>query len=114
MTNGLSRRQALEVIQGSCGEGWLPLVNEVFDNLPPQLSITDAFQKWGALRFDTDPQGDMEFADYLENVAERSSKICEICGAVGIEMVIDNWVVTRCDAHSAGYDWRSDHDESVE
>jgi hypothetical protein len=112
MANGLTRLQAREAIRDNCGEGWLPLVDEVFENLPPHISITCAFQKWGALRFDLDAYDDSAFTDYLDDVAERSLEICETCGAAGIEMIIDSWTVTRCDLHSAGWVWRSDQPAS--
>jgi hypothetical protein len=112
MKNGLTWLQAREAIRDNCGEGWLPLVDEVFENLPPNILITYAFQKWGALKFDLESYDDTAFIEYLDDVAERSLGICETCGAAGIEMIINSWTVTRCDLHSAGWVWRSDQPES--
>ncbi|MDQ1921216.1 hypothetical protein [Massilia pseudoviolaceinigra] len=108
MADGLSRLQAKEAIHKNCGAGWLPLADEVFDKLPSNIIITCAFQKFGALRFDWDPRDDGEFDAFLKDVAQRSLGMCETCGEAGIEMIIDSWVVTRCDPHCAGYVWRSD------
>ncbi len=108
MESGLTRLQAREAIRKNCGEGWLPLVDEVFTNLPPHILITCAFQKWGALRFEFVPHDDAAFAEYLEEVKDRSLGMCEKCGEAGVEMIIDSWTVIRCELHSAGWAWRID------
>jgi len=72
MPNGLTRLQAREAICDNLGELWLPLVDEVFENSPSHISITCAFQKWGALRFDLDAYDDPACSDYIDDVAKRS------------------------------------------
>lgn len=52
------------------------------------------------LRFDCNPWDDAECEACLEDVAERSVGVCDTCGEAGIEMMIDGWIVTRCDVHS--------------
>ena len=86
-------------IEATCGKGWLPLVEEVYQKLPSHLKITQAYQKWGELCFDLD-QEDEAFGAILEEIQLRSSQMCEICGADGKERIVDNWVHTRCASHA--------------
>lgn len=83
----------------TCGEGWLKLVDEVYDNLPEHLSIVQTYQKWGVLMFDMD-EYDPVFEAFLEAIQNQSARICEKCGAPGTESTINGWIYTRCDAHS--------------
>jgi len=97
----MNKTEAIEHIRKTCGDGWLPLVEEVYEHLPPGMSVTQAFQKWGGLHFEYRPLTE-EFEAYLETVENRSLEMCEQCGAAGSERIIDDWVHTRCDLHAEG------------
>ena len=90
--------EAKEWIVKTCGEGWMPLVEEAYEKLPSTISISCVYQKWGVLKFDCEPW-DEGFESFLEDIEERSMGICEKCGGAGAEKIIDGWVHTRCDLH---------------
>lgn len=94
----MNKSEAKEWLAKTCGEGWLPLLEEVYERLPSNITIIQTFQKWGALKFECTPW-DEEFEAYLDDIAERSLGICEKCGEVGSEKTIDGWIYTRCDQH---------------
>ena len=94
-----TREESKRWIEKTCGKGWLILVDEVYDKLPTHLSITQAYQKWGILMFDINKE-DQDFETFLQSIEDKSSEICEICGESGGEVTVDNWIHTRCKAHS--------------
>ncbi len=94
-----TREDSKKWIRKTCGTGWLDLVDEVYDNLPSDLGINQAYQKWGSLMFDLEKENEA-FERFLEVIEEKSSKTCEKCGSVGEEVSIDGWIHTRCKNHS--------------
>ncbi len=44
-----TRDDSKKWIEKTCGKGWLKLVDEVYDKLPNDLKINQAYQKWGTL-----------------------------------------------------------------
>ncbi len=97
----MNKADAKEYILETCGEGWLPLVDRVYENLPAELTITQTYQKWAALRFDIEPENE-EFEEFLSQIEELSLKTCEKCGVQGISYYINSWEHTRCEEHSEG------------
>jgi hypothetical protein len=95
----MNKTRAMSWINEVCGAGWLPLVEEVFDQLPADVQVEQVYQKYGSLRFDLIPRR-CEFASYVKSVEERSLGMCEICGEPGTEKIVDCWVRTRCETHS--------------
>jgi len=76
-------------------KGWLPLLAEVFNKLPANLTIISAHNKWGGLNFDLVPRDEV-FEEYLKEIEERSRKICEICGDIGFFAILNDWETTVC------------------
>ena len=97
----MDRDAAKGWISETCGPGWLPLLDEVFDNLPAGVVILQVYQKWASLQFDFMPN-DEAFSDFLWDVQERSERTCEVCGALGYHFVINHCEHTRCLLHSEG------------
>lgn len=93
-----TRKETKEWIEKTCGSGWLKLIDEVYDKLPHDLHINQAYQKWGILMFDLEGE-DEEFTKFLEDIENKSSETCEICGIEGNEVTIKGWVHTRCENH---------------
>ncbi|MEN9360343.1 MAG: hypothetical protein RL095_1878 [Verrucomicrobiota bacterium] len=94
----MTKDEALSWIEETCGQGWLGLVDEVYTALPDGVSISQVYQKWGVLRFDISPD-DEAFTEYLEMIEERSSRICEKCGAAGELRTVGSWESSLCDEH---------------
>jgi|ERR1041385_2021069 hypothetical protein len=85
----------LEEALSSVGEGWAPLIREVFEKKPAEVKIQQVKEKFGVLRIYA---SDNEFERTVIREAETKSKtICEWCGKPGS---IDNqksWILTLCD-----------------
>jgi rubrerythrin len=94
----MTREEAKTWIKKTCGSGWLHLIDEVYDKLPPNVNVEAVYQKWAFLRFDLDKEDDV-FEKFLEEIEERSSHVCEICGETGSNMLINGWERTRCTQH---------------
>ncbi|MEZ4450489.1 MAG: hypothetical protein R3B09_13500 [Nannocystaceae bacterium] len=93
----MTRDEAKAWIEETCGRGWLDLVDRAYDARPAHVTILQAFQKWGALRFDVDAH-DEDFAEVLEAIEAESIETCERCGANGGPTILDGWETTLCDA----------------
>lgn len=48
----MTREEAKRHIKSTCREGWLSLVDEVYNLLPKGITINEVYQKWGGLQFD--------------------------------------------------------------
>lgn len=94
----MDKQEATIHIKETCGSGWLPLVDRVYDLKPEGVAITSIYQKWGALMFDAEPWGDA-IEKLHDEIEEVSLKTCEICGTAGSEHNVDNWIHTRCEEH---------------
>lgn len=95
----MNRVEAIAWIENVCGSGWVPLIDEVYENLPTTITIQSVYQKWGALQFDCVPW-DNEFEIFLEYIENKSLGICEVCGEFGTESNIRGWAHTRCELHN--------------
>jgi len=99
----MERDQAKNRILRDCGEGWLDLVDEAYDNLPHGIEITSVYQKYASLRFDIEPDCN-EFGEYLLEIESRSESICEVCGNSGSLCTKNSWERTLCNKHCG--EWR--------
>lgn len=94
----MDREAAKEWILKTCGEGWLNLVDIIFDNKPENIEITVVFQKWAGLKVDFVDEDEI-FEELLDTVYSISQKMCEKCGKSGRKTIIDGWETTLCDQH---------------
>jgi hypothetical protein len=94
----MNKEEAKIHIRNTCGNGWMTLVDILYDNKPENINITQVFQKWGGLKIDY--EGEDDNFDYLaEIVYYISQKMCEICGESGRIAIINGWDTTLCDWH---------------
>ena len=94
---GYDRALALE----SVGQGWAPLINEVFDYMEKNPSPTKVIQvkeKFGGLRVYTDVMDD-GLDTIIRSVGKRSFEVCEDCGQPGA-LREGGWYRTLCDTHA--------------
>lgn len=94
----LKLEEAKKFISEHCGDGWLTLVDIVYDNLPTEIVIKEVFQKYGSLEIRYEGEDD-EFEYLVSNVNFISKKICEMCGKSGGYSIIDGWETTLCKVH---------------
>jgi len=95
----MNKQEARDWISKTCGEGWLSLVDEVFNVLPDDTEVKAIYQKWGALNFDVSNWNEQvqSLHDHIEN---QSLKTCEVCGKFGVLVEIEDWSHTRCTIHA--------------
>ena len=94
----MNQQESIKWIKKTCGEGWAPLVEKLYAELPIDISVTSIYQKWGALMFDAKPWN--ETVEKLhDEIEELSLQICEVCGQPGKRTKINEWVHTRCGKH---------------
>ena len=96
----MNREESKSWIKKTCGDGWLPLIDAVYDKLPSGIQVTSVYQKWGSLNFDIKPWNE-NFGGYLEEIKEKSLELCEVCGAKAEEKTTNGWVNTLCEIHYA-------------
>lgn len=94
----IDKETAKKHIKETCGEGWLILVDIVFDNTPEDIVITEVFQKYGRLEISYDGENGL-FEDLVDTVFCISEKMCEICGQSCNYTIIDGIVTALCDLH---------------
>lgn len=91
-------REAARSWISRCGcPGWVSLVDQVYDRLPPGLQVKQVYQKWAELRFDLTDY-DEAFEKFLVEIAAQSATICGVCGGAGYHHCLDGWEETICDA----------------
>ena len=96
---GYDRALALE----SVGQGWAPLINEVFDYMeknPTHSKVIQVKEKFGGLRVYTDGMDD-GLDTIIRSVGKRSFEVCEDCGQTGA-LREGSWYRTLCDNHADG------------
>lgn len=95
----INREQAKKWIKETCGDGWLNLVDIIYDNKPEHIIINEVFQKWGALtiRFTGEDELFKELVWFVECI---SQKMCEKCGLSGEEEAqVGGTTETLCEKH---------------
>ena len=85
----------------SCGDGWYDLIDRVcarITELDPEGNCyaSQIKEKIGGLRFYVDG-ATKEIYDAIEDLADESYSICELCGQPGRERTANFWVTVRCD-----------------
>lgn len=95
------------------GGGWYDLVLDLdtaLAELDPNYTLYQCKEKFGGLRYyvSTTLQGEavidegvLGFWDLVREAESRSFKICEVCGAPGVERQ-GPWIQTLCDQHAQG------------
>lgn len=91
----VAREKAKQWVEENHGDGWLPLVDKVYDRLPEHIRIMEVSERWGQLIFKADPC-DADFEDFLWDIQHESGHICELCGNPGYSMVVENWERALC------------------
>ncbi|MFZ5637135.1 MAG: hypothetical protein ACOY82_11210 [Pseudomonadota bacterium] len=96
----MTRDEAKVHIASTCGDGWLPLVDRVFDALPQGSIVECVYQKWARLHFDIAPTPEAHFRTLLDEVQDSSGSTCEQCGASALECIEGGWLVALCPDHA--------------
>ena len=90
--NGINRQNALHCV----GNGWVGIINNLYDAKPKGVYVVDVKEKYGTLRFYVGGAPEWYF-DLIHYYEHRSGEICEICGAKGETVSRGGWLKTVCD-----------------
>lgn len=82
----------------SVGSGWHELLDRVYSHLPPEATIVDVKEKFGALRISV-YGADVRYRNFLDGIESESTTICETCGQPGKLRDDLSWHKTLCDEH---------------
>ena len=120
--NPLAAEKPFEPFEGfgiECGQGWFDLLDdlctkiEIILNKNPkakkEFHIAQIKEKFGGLRFYTYNVSE-EVDKLINNAADKSYNICEICGKSGFNMEIRGWIFAVCKKHAIEYliKWKKD------
>lgn len=108
-----TREEAMAHLQEKEMQGWSDLVNQAYDLLGEDYSVSSIHQKYAKLQISFTPY-DESIGQQISAIEERSVWHCEICGAPADWVIIDEWEYTRCPAHSEGASEREDTLASLE
>lgn len=96
----------LEVERTAVGEGWQSLIDEadqvLRDIIGGDYELLQIKEKFGGLRFYwMAPKGTSQdkfrrAAEKVHEIEDRSTSICEACGAPGEQFTVGSWVKTEC------------------
>ena len=87
--------------------GWygllLPILLEIenYNNENPskEIQIDDVKEKYGSLRIDLSNESTY-LSHFISRAEKESQKICQLCGAAGKHIEINNWFWTLCNSHA--------------
>ena len=92
----VKREEAYECV----GKGWKTLIDECYDIIAPypEIIVVQIKEKFGGLRFYTDYINE-DVDDKINEVENRSFKICEDCGNPASENMLKygGWYLALCD-----------------
>ncbi len=91
-----------------CGRGWEGLIRQICDELKGKdVVFTQIKEKFGKLRIYVEKAG-QETRRYLEEMEEKSGKVCEKCGRTGDLAVSNGWLFAMCEecAKEGGREFR--------
>ncbi|HEY8034705.1 MAG TPA: hypothetical protein VIF37_03850 [Methylobacter sp.] len=99
----------------ACGDGWYDLIDTVSILLirhQPDTCAVQVKEKFGGLRFYHSSCDD--YACGIVSMAERISLItCDVCGVPADVLLINGWLVTRCEAHVEPHNTGGKKNESM-
>ena len=85
--------------------GWQPLFRELLSDLQSagiSVRVTQAKEKFGELRVYID-RPDQAAAPLIAAAEQRSTRMCQDCGAAGELMVRNHLFATLCAEHGVGF-----------
>lgn len=80
-----------------CGRGWEGLIRQICDQLKGKdVAFAQVKEIFGKLRIYVENR-DQEIRRYLEEMEEKSRKVCEKCGSTGNLAVSNGWLFATCE-----------------
>ncbi|KAK0184512.1 hypothetical protein F5146DRAFT_240949 [Armillaria mellea] len=80
-----------------CSRGWEGLIRQICNQLKGKdVAFIQIKEKFGKLRIYVE-DGDPETQRYLQEMEEKSAKVCEKCGKPGNLAVSNGWLFATCE-----------------
>ena len=87
-----------------CGDGWLPLIDALCNDIQkyidisdvPQIQATQVKQKFGELRFYYSPY-EKEIDKLIWEACSHSMETCEECGSTDKVTMTKGWISPKCE-----------------
>lgn len=90
-------RQLSNARMGGVGNGWVPILEEMFDKLKAigwEGDVSQIKEKFGILRIYLTEETD-EVEEIVREAEDKSAKVCEFCGSPGT-LGGEYWLKTLC------------------
>ena len=100
--NAWAEKWGIRSTGGSVGEGWVPILDRLVEDLVElgwNLDLHQVKEKFGGLRFYIG-EGDERMWSRIDEAETESYETCENCGAKG-SLHGGGWLMTLCDACEA-------------
>ncbi len=94
----ITREEAIAQYKRNGEEGWINLLEMVFDGKPEGIEITDVWPKYAEMQIDY-TGSDKTFQDLVNKICFISTKTCQKCGKSGRSAEVDGWEMILCDEH---------------
>jgi hypothetical protein len=81
--------------------GWYAIIKNLIEELLQvgwNKRLIQCKEKFGSLRFYIEG-GTRDMYDIIHKYEKLSRETCELCGDKGENMIINNWLTTRCQTH---------------
>ncbi len=80
-------------------QGWLRLIDLLYDAIPENIEITEIFEKYANFEVRYKGEENKKFERFVQILKRISSKMCEKCGKLASHTIINNWEQTLCKEH---------------
>lgn len=94
----ITKEETIALFRRNDWDGWINLVEIIFDGKPDGIVIREVWDKYAELRVYYDGD-DKVFSNLVNTVGFISRKMCQKCGKSGRHVQIDGWEKILCDEH---------------
>jgi predicted enzyme related to lactoylglutathione lyase len=94
----ITREEAIEQYKRNGEEGWINLLEMVFDGKPEGIEIRDVWPKYAEMQIYYEGS-DKIFQNLVNKICFISTKTCQKCGKSGRRAEVDGWEMILCDEH---------------
>ncbi len=91
----------------ACEDGWFDLIDRLCADIQAEVAkgatqpvAAQVKEKLGELRFYVHGRADPAIYALIDDAAERSGKVCEVCGRPGRLMLAGGWIHAACSEHA--------------
>lgn len=94
----VTREETIDLFKRNGDDGWINLVEMIFDGKPEGIEIREVWEKYAELRVSYTGT-DKVFGNLVNKIGFISQKTCQKCGRSGRKTYINGWEIILCDEH---------------